>query len=782
MPLKQTLLGFKALAVASLSSSSHRKRTQLKRTPSASTQSISSDTIVVAPFLPKAPLPTPDESATDISSQDGQLFSLKEVKQGRGKHVSRAAKARQSQDLLLESTEQHHGPNGRSVSGETLVTSTSQSSLLQSGITALDLPWNMSSVFHEGKGEMITQNAKEMSTESLATMNDEEEQAKIEKSAARKAKMEENAILREARQKAADEKATRRSSRASMLTKASDLVSDVANNVIGKRGRDAYEKGMDKLEGLKNTLRPQSMIEPAIASELAFDRPMSKKRRLSDGSLPTTQSTAARKSFPRRNEKRWLTSGLYAGQSRAFDGRLTESKNKRKQETKSEEPAKENTVLPLPMFAGDRLLKHGRDYKLPFDVFSPLPPGQPKPDEWRKTNKNVFIGEAADDWRNIVLKEHSTCMCRAGTGCDHNCMNRCMYYECDNHNCNLTEEQCGNRNFEGLKQRVKKGGKYNIGVEVIKTADRGYGVRSNRTFEPNQIIVEYTGEIITQDEADSRMRTMYNTNEVSRAILDHIDPADYPQSYYLMLFDQNMIIDATRGSIARFVNHSCDSNCRMEKWTVGGKPRMALFAGDRGIMTGDELTYDYNFDPYSQKNVQECRCGAQKCRGVLGPKPKDTKPKNEESKVRTEGKLAGAKRKIAEAIDEGLEHLSKKAKTTSTTLKPSKVAVVKSKRKVFKVKSPAAVRRKSVSSLGFRTTSSKLEKVVTASKRGSVSRRVVSTSSASEALIRKNGTQSIHRKRSVKKTVENVVNTVRGGKSGRARSIRPITDDVEMEE
>lgn len=117
-----------------------------------------------------------------------------------------------------------------------------------------------------------------------------------------------------------------------------------------------------------------------------------------------------------------------------------------------------------------------------------------------------------------------------------------------------------------------------------------------------------------------------------------------------MAFDQNMIIDATRGSIARFVNHSCDPNCRMEKWTVGGKPRMALFAGDRGVMTGEELTYDYNFDPYSQKNVQICRCGSENCRGVLGPKPKDL-PKEKE------GKLAGAKRKIAEVLEESKETL-----------------------------------------------------------------------------------------------------------------------------
>ena len=63
-----------------------------------------------------------------------------------------------------------------------------------------------------------------------------------------------------------------------------------------------------------------------------------------------------------------------------------------------------------------------------------------------------------------------------------------------------------------------------------------------------------------------------------------------------MLFDQNMIIDATRGSIARFVNPSSKPNCKMDKWTVAGKPRMAQVAGEQGIMTGEELTYDYNFE------------------------------------------------------------------------------------------------------------------------------------------------------------------------------------------
>ena len=112
-----------------------------------------------------------------------------------------------------------------------------------------------------------------------------------------------------------------------------------------------------------------------------------------------------------------------------------------------------------------------------------------------------------------------------------------------------------------------------------------------------------------------------------------------------MSFDQNMIIDATTGSIARFVNHSCSPNCRMIKWIVSGQPRMALFAGDRPIMSGDELTYDYNFDPFSAKNVQKCLCGSANCRGVLGPKPKEVKPpkaNKEDGRKKKKKKAKGA--------------------------------------------------------------------------------------------------------------------------------------------
>ena len=136
-----------------------------------------------------------------------------------------------------------------------------------------------------------------------------------------------------------------------------------------------------------------------------------------------------------------------------------------------------------------------------------------------------------------------------------------------------------------------------------------------------------------------------------------------------MDFDQQMILDATRGSIARFVNHSCEPNCKMVKWTVSGTPRMALFAGDKGIMTGEELTYDYNFNPYSVKNVQQCRCGAPSCRGILGPKPKEIRDALKPI-------FTGGKRKFQQALENKVHTIVKKHKPGVASVKKA-FAVIK---------------------------------------------------------------------------------------------------------
>ena len=299
----------------------------------------------------------------------------------------------------------------------------------------------------------------------------------------------------------------------SFLKRATSMVNKTTS-VLGKRSRAIMTAGVDKMQvlGKRASVR---IKQQAIEHE---EEPVRKKTKLAvEASLIETSTPAplARKPVKVPTSKRWLAQGLYVGQDPDFDPRMTDTKNKLKRASSAKDIMKQRRILPLPMFAGKRLLETGRGFQLPYDVFNHLPNGQPKPEEWRKVGKNVFIGDSAEIWRHNKLTEESKCLCTPDVGCDDDCINRTMFYECDDSNCNVGAEHCKNRNFEDLRQRVKAGGKYNIGVEVVKTQDKGHGVRSNRTFQPHQIIVEYTGEIITPEECDRRMYDEYLDNEVS---------------------------------------------------------------------------------------------------------------------------------------------------------------------------------------------------------------------------------------------------------------------------
>ncbi|KAJ6442237.1 histone-lysine N-methyltransferase (Ash1) [Purpureocillium lavendulum] len=424
---------------------------------------------------------------------------------------------------------------------------------------------------------------------------------------------------------------------------------------MGKKGRKAVDKGVTKMS--RELRRLQDTNEFSGIEERPVVHTVWSNGKFVDPNAPVTPARKKAKVEPQpepepkkeesepitntkqRRVKKYLSKGLYAGQDAPVDmfKGLTMGEKKKLAGLPELIPSgRVNKTMPLPIYTGLRMLIAGRDFKLPYNVCNPLPPGQPKPDEWKKMTKNRFIGDSKEVWRKLphIDDYQSKCVCKPEDGCGESCQNRIMLYECDATNCNIGKEHCTNRAFADLMGRRSKGGKYRVGVEVIKTSDRGYGVRSNRCFRPNQIIMEYTGEIITEEECERRMNEVYKHNEC----------------YYLMSFDQNMIIDATTGSIARFVNHSCNPNCRMIKWIVSGQPRMALFAGDRPIMTGDELTYDYNFDPFSAKNVQRCLCGSHNCRGVLGPKKNEVKPPKADLKKAVKATVKAGKRKLKELI------------------------------------------------------------------------------------------------------------------------------------
>ncbi|KAI6950173.1 SET domain-containing protein [Hortaea werneckii] len=321
--------------------------------------------------------------------------------------------------------------------------------------------------------------------------------------------------------------------------------------------------------------------------------------------------------------KKWQKEGLYVGQDPGVDPSVPPSSRSKKLQKKSagpsssashsaegsiesnpDGPRKSNSTLRLPMFS---YLEKTRPFTIPYDIFAPsLRKGDERPRDWHQLNKNRLVGEAKDLWeRTVKGLPQSLCVCSPPTapgeqGCDECCLNRVMQYECNSTNCSLPPDQCSNRAFASLTMRIKRGGPFDIGVEVIKTPTRGFGVRSCRSFAPGQIIMEYTGEIITESECQRRMREVYKDMHC----------------YYLMELERGLIVDGTRGSMARFINHSCKPNCEVRMVKVNGTPRMGVFAGEDGVTTGEELSYDYNFDNFGTER-QVCYCGAQGCRGFL---------------------------------------------------------------------------------------------------------------------------------------------------------------------
>jgi uncharacterized protein len=102
-------------------------------------------------------------------------------------------------------------------------------------------------------------------------------------------------------------------------------------------------------------------------------------------------------------------------------------------------------------------------------------------------------------------------------------------------------------------------------------------------------IVEYTGEIITNDEADERY--------------EHRD-----DTYLFGMSDEEHVIDGD--GVAAFINHSCDPNCESDE--IDGHLWIVAL---RDIKADEELTYDYCL--YDGEGDSPCSCGAKNCKGTL---------------------------------------------------------------------------------------------------------------------------------------------------------------------
>ncbi|EEE57356.1 hypothetical protein OsJ_07493 [Oryza sativa Japonica Group] len=178
--------------------------------------------------------------------------------------------------------------------------------------------------------------------------------------------------------------------------------------------------------------------------------------------------------------------------------------------------------------------------------------------------------------------------CSADSTCKDDCECRGLYMSCSK-NCHCSD-MCTNKPFRKDKK-----------IKAVKTKRCGWGAISLEPLEKGDFIIEYVGEVINDATCEQRLWDMKRRGD---------------KNFYMCEISKDFTIDATfKGNTSRFLNHSCDPNCKLEKWQVDGETRVGVFAS-RSIQVGEHLTYDYRFVHFGEK--VKCYCGAQNCQGYLG--------------------------------------------------------------------------------------------------------------------------------------------------------------------
>ncbi|VFQ64727.1 unnamed protein product [Cuscuta campestris] len=211
-------------------------------------------------------------------------------------------------------------------------------------------------------------------------------------------------------------------------------------------------------------------------------------------------------------------------------------------------------------------------------------------------NQNDFLGRKT---KKIKEEDLAICICKyeqsdPESACGEGCLNVLTSTECTPGYCPCGS-YCKNQRFQKCEYAKTK---------LFKTDGRGWGLHADENIKDGQFIIEYCGEVISSEKARKRSQTYENQGL---------------KDAYIISLNANYFIDATRkGSVARFINHSCLPNCETRKWTVLGETRVGIFA-KQDISIGIELTYNYNFEWYGGATVR-CLCGAPKCSIFLGGK------------------------------------------------------------------------------------------------------------------------------------------------------------------
>ena len=144
-------------------------------------------------------------------------------------------------------------------------------------------------------------------------------------------------------------------------------------------------------------------------------------------------------------------------------------------------------------------------------------------------------------------------------------------------------------------------------LQVRRSGVHGKGVFAVVDLAAGEALIEYTGEVISWDEALQRH--------------PH-DPAQPNHTFYFHIDDGHVIDGGQGGNSSRWINHSCAPNCEAEE----DERKRVFIHALRDIAAGEELFFDYGLVVDGRYTAQlkaeyACHCGSPNCRGtMLAPK------------------------------------------------------------------------------------------------------------------------------------------------------------------
>ena len=163
-------------------------------------------------------------------------------------------------------------------------------------------------------------------------------------------------------------------------------------------------------------------------------------------------------------------------------------------------------------------------------------------------------------------------------------------------------------------------------VLVARSDIHGWGAfMGSEGAAARELVYEYRGELISQNEADRRGN-----------IYDRLN-----MSYLFELSDLSVLDAARKGSKIRFANHSSNPNCAARVMSVlGGQRRIAFFAR-RNIAPGDELTFNYQYETDHSSAVRDNAASSGSGRGRGRKRQRSNKQSSKTPLLATKG-LSGA--------------------------------------------------------------------------------------------------------------------------------------------